>query len=664
MKLLPKVMLFVIALFAVACGSSSTDEGPAEFDWNLPQDTGPDATDAATKDLNGPEADDVVLLPGGTLEFVDQFGDDQKTCIQTDICTFNVPYNSERSLKVLYVKDGQPVENAAIVYEIIEDPEAVGKMTVGTVYTGTDGVSTGTVKVVKQIETLFKVKVTVYGEDADPIFFKINSGVKIASYLTVSFVYNGSQIFDGVLVYLFKSGTPTEPDQWFCEDFDRLDLPTADLQKGPLQLSQTAKFPMIPGLEDEGEQFYTICARGELVDGTPITYGCDDEHGHVMLTSSRHLSITLTDIPPTIKGSYDVQTELDLISALPDNVQTVINFLLNFFEKPSASILLLVCDLGGGTMEDFCGWVFTDEQNPDIYNLTTMGNIILEIIDSVLSAYVEEWTGYDIFGIGEDIRDMLKELRLLATFEMSAEPDEYGFLEEQYNHASWHTVSFKWTYGQNCPPNDDNCGVINFNIQAIGQDVIISQFPATLMFMGDYSELTIGEHSVLIKYGQLVNYILQKYVLPSVFGDGSDGLPVIDSYDKLMLSLLGGGKECLNPSPQQLGCCATFAENVFGATGGVGLTVLDQACEALVQLGSAYLEQTLVQLDTTSGDTLILSTKDGQPCKLYDSNADMKIDSWGKKEPKSERCAWDMELKVFNYYNDIDNNNFFGYLTQ
>jgi len=646
----------LVALLA-ACGSSS-DTGPGYFDWSEPDTATPETV---TDTVPEAEVGKDETMPSGQLQFVDSFGDDQKTCVQKDLCTFNVPFNSERSLRAKYLVEGQPEENAAIVYQIIEDPDALGKMLVGTVYTGTDGVAGGTVKAVKQLNGTFKVKVSVYNRpDVDPIYFVINVSAKIDAYLTVSFVYNGSKIFDGAMVYLFKSDTAQQADL-LCQDIDALDLPTADLQKGPHQLSQTAKFTQLPGLDDEQEQFYTIVARGEMVDGTPIAWGCDDVNGRVLVTSSKHVSITIKDIPPRLVGTYDIQSQLDLISALPGNVQMVVNFILNFFEKPSASVLLLACELGGSTLEDFCGWVFSDPDNPDIYKLTTLGNIVLEILDSFLEYYVEEWTGYDIFGIGEDIRDLLKELVLLATFDIKCEPDENGFIPETCTSGSWHTVSFRWTYGQNCPPNDDACGKLNFNVQAIGQDVIISRFPATAMFQGDYTELTIGEHSILLKYGQLVNYILQKFVLPRVFGDGSDGLPVVDSYEKLMLSLLGGGKQCLNPSPSQPGCCQIFAENVFGQTGSVGTDVLKQACDTLVQLGAAYLEQQLVQLDTTTGDTIVLSTRDGQPCKLYDQNADQKIDAWGKKEPMSERCIWDMDLKVFDTYTAIEDNNFYGY---
>jgi len=319
----------------------------------------------------------------------------------------------------------------------------------------------------------------------------------------------------------------------------------------------------------------------------------------------------------------------------------------------------LICVLANSTLEDFCGWVFNDPNNPSIYDLTALGSVVLEIMDAFLSAAVEEWTGTDIIGIGDDIRDMIKELTLIATFTISAEPDDNSYIPPEKTSASWHTISVRWTYGQDCPYNDPNCGKINLNMQSIGQDIVVAHFPATAMYNGEYMELTIGEHSISIKYGQLINYLLQHYVLPKVFGDGSDGKPVVDSYSDLFYSLLGGGKECLAPSPQQPECCELFVTQTLNMSG-VGADALKTACETLVQLGSAYIETQLNQLDLSTGDNMILSTRDGQPCKLWDLNNDMKIDAWGKKEPVSERCVWDLDIKFFNYTADVDKNSFFG----
>jgi hypothetical protein len=584
--------------------------------------------------------------PVGELGFVDAFGDDAQSCVAISSCVKHVLYNSQRALPVRYTEDNQPIEGVPIKYEVIEDPEDVGQMVVSTAYTNAEGIAEASVKVLKNMEANFKVRVTVYGaDDVEPIYFVIDAGAKVNTYLTVSFTYTGMQIFDGVTVYLYKSVSPSSADL-SCADVDPTALSAADLTKGPAQLSQTVKFETLPGLETDGEQFYTICARGERNDGTPVTFGCDDENGAVSSSASNYVQLSLSDIPSSLAGSYDVQTEADLISSLPAAAQTTVNALLNLLEKPSASILLLMCAIDEASLEDLCGYVFNDPTSPSVYDLTMVGSIILDLMDAFLAGTVDEWTGYDIFGVGEDIRDVFKAIRLLATFELQADPGPDGIILAGTTHGSWHTVSFRWTHGLDCSPSDDDCGVANLNIQATGQSAPETQFPATVAHGGGQSTMAIGEHALSLKVGLLFNHIVQKYVIPSVFGDGSDGLPVIDSYEKLTKVILGGGKMCLAPGPTQPSCCEAFAENVNNQAGSVSVSLLQASCESLVVMGAAYYEGPLLGLDVGTDDNLTLSTPDGQPCTLYDYDQDMKIDAWGKKEPHSERCTWDASLDI------------------
>lgn len=660
MKRLSFAFVVVALGVVVACGGSTSSESDT-FTWET-------AEDQAEPVDTTPPPEDVVpeYVPAGqgVLAFVEQFGDDNKTCVQKDLCTFNVSFNGDRSLQVLYKEDGAAKENVPLKFEVIEDPQAVGKMAVATVYTDASGIATATVKVVKALPTTFKVKVTVAGSggaSVEPIFFAIVAQAKVQAFLTVSFEYAGQRIFDGVKVYLYKNASTTAADIQ-CSKMDPLDLPTADLEKGPVQLNQTVKFELLPGLEDESQQRYTICARGEKADGSPMTYGCNDADGLVSITSTKHVAIVLNDISPRIAGSYDVETELDLLSPLPENVENIVGTVLDFFERPSASLLRLVCLIQNDTLQDLCGYVFDDPANPDVMGLTTVGEIVLELIDAYLAAYVEEWTGTDIIGIGEDVRDLIRQLTLVATYDLNAEPGEDGTIAASDTAASWHSVTFRWTYGLECQPNDDACGRIVFNIQSIGQNPITATFPATVSTAQGYLELGIGEHSLNLHYGALLNYILQKVVLPRVFGDGSDGLPVVDSYEKLIKSLLGGGKECLNPAAGQKTCCQTFTDNVIAKAGdAIPETLLANACESLIALGANYLETKLTELDLDTGKNLFLKTPDGLPCKVYDTNSDMKIDSWGKKEPAADRCKWDIQLEVFGAQTAIDKNNFFGY---
>jgi len=650
------ILALLVSATLVACGSSSSDStGDTSITWDTNQ------PDTAQPDTAQPDTTPEYTPAGeGKLAFVDQFGDDNKTCVQKDLCTFNVSFNAERSLRVLYTEDGAPVANVPLKFEVIEDPQAVGKMKVATVYSDTQGVASGIVQVVKAVPTTFKVKVTVIGAaEVTPIFFAVNASAKVNAFLTVSFSYAGARVFEGVKVYLFKNATTTAADI-LCADIDPLSLPTADLEQGPVQLTQTVKFEQLPGLEDESQQFYTVCARGEKADGSPVTFGCNDAEGLVSITSTRHVAIVLNDIAPRIAGAYEVHSELDLVSALPPNVEGPVNLVLNFFDRPSASLILLICQIDNATLQDLCGYVFADEDNPDVEALTAVGEIVLQLIDAYIEAYVEQWLGVDVFGIGEDIRDMLKELTLISTYEIQVEPGEDGVIPPASTSASWHSVKVRWTYGQDCPPNDENCGSVVFNAQSIGQNIVSAQFGATYLPQQGFGELSIGAHSLSLHYGALINYVLQKIVLPRVFGDGSDGKPVVDSYDKLIKSLLGGGKDCLDPSAPK-SCCKTFAENVIAQAGDtVPESLLTNACESLITLGASYLEKTLTDLDLDTGKNLVLQTPEGLPCKVFDTNQSMKIDSWGKKEPKAERCEWDITLDVFGYQTEIDKNNFYG----
>ena len=604
--------------------------------------------------------DDGPPPPDGALSFMDALGDDGQACAGTAVCTFDVPFNAERELAVRYAEGDDSQPDVPIRFEVVEDPEEVGKVLVSTVYTDGQGVARGSVKVTKAIETTFKVRVSLWNDDEiDPIDFVIHVKPSIQAYLTVSFTYTGQQIFDAVRVYLFKSASPASASL-SCADLDPLELPTADVVSQPVQLSQTVKFQVLPGLEDEGAQFYTVCARGEMIDGTPFTYGCDDINGVVTSSSGTHVSLALADIPPSIVGTYDVQTEADLISPLPAAAQTTVNALLNLLEKPSASILLLMCAIDDASLEDLCGYVFNDPESPSVYDLTVVGNIMLDLMDTLLASTVDEWTGYDIIGVGEDIRDVLKAIRLLASFELQADPGPDGLILENHTQGNWHTVSFRWTYGLNCPPNADFCGLSQFNIQAAGQTAPNTQFPVMVAHEGGQSSMVIGEHALLLKVGLLFNYIVQEFVIPRIFGDGSDGLPVIDSYEKFIMVILGGDKMCLAPGPSQLSCCDAFAEAVHSQAGSVSESLLRAGCESLVVTGAAYFEGSLLSMDGGMDDNLTLSTPDGQPCKLYDHDNDKKIDAWGKQEPKSERCVWDMELEVFGVATQIQDNNFYG----
>jgi hypothetical protein len=212
---------------------------------------------------------------------------------------------------------------------------------------------------------------------------------------------------------------------------------------------------------------------------------------------------------------------------------------------------------------------------------------------------------------GADIGQILTKLELGGHMKINVEPDNTGFISKDNTEDLFSSVTYKWTLGQPCNPNDPNCGKKTFNTGVFQTDLIIGNFD--LWRDAFKSEVKIGEHGLTFKWGALVNYIIKKQLLPLITKNmGNPNGPVIDSYEKLLKSLMGG-KECLIKDT----CCNDFATGISGKQGTVDKTFLETTCGLIVTLGSSYLDATLDGLDSDSGKgkNFILAT---DKCAIFD----------------------------------------------
>ena len=86
-----------LTLLQGACGESEAVSGVPTGDVILSDATG-----------NEPEPDSPVAPTGtGLLQFEEEIGDDGLAC--EAICTVYLSYNEERTLQILYTRDGVPV---------------------------------------------------------------------------------------------------------------------------------------------------------------------------------------------------------------------------------------------------------------------------------------------------------------------------------------------------------------------------------------------------------------------------------------------------------------------------------------------------------------------------------------------------------------------------
>ena len=657
MQCFSRLSLLVGALMLIGsgCGDSSTGGGGGT-------PTVPDGSDGVSFSDTKPAddtpqvAEDAPLPPPGgeKLDFGLQQGDDGKPCSGTNRCAIFMSFNSQRNLDVVATRNGAPAGELQIVWKITKNKNNSLQLGSKTTYTAQDGKSTNTVKQVAQQEAQYEVEVTIHGSEAPPLYFDVVVTPKGQVPLIVSYTYKGTRNFQAITTYLFKHESPQTALK--CDGLDPAKLPTADLSSPPKGLTQSAAFPSLPDLDKDGTQTYTIVGIGADQNGPPLVFGCDDTKGVVTYVGSTNVVIDLVDLPPLWKGSYDVTTKFDLVSALPDNVESVVNTILGFFTDPSGQLLVLVCQFGGdvGVIGDLCGFIFNDPANPCLEDncFDSIGLAAKNLIDNLLVSLLEDNIGGDILFTGADIAKILKELELTATFEFKNEPKEDGTYTTADTFEEWHSVTYRWTLGTNCPPADKNCGKHTFSVNAFQGNTIVGEFAGHVEYPEGANHLHIDTHPLDINYGALLLYIIEKEILPRIAGDGSDGVK-IDTIGKFVKSLMGGS-ECLkweiDPSIDQT-CCGQFAESISGSsTGGLTSDIAKAACVAGVPLLEGALKDLLLDLDVGTGDSFTLATK--AACSCFDHDANMSIDAWGSLD---KPCIWDTTIKFGDTEVKVDN---------
>jgi hypothetical protein len=641
--MLKKILLFSgLVLTVGSCGGGTAG---SQFQDVIVVDTGLDS-DVPVGDI-GVDYVQHDMVDGTCLEkpvfsFVEETGATRKPCKGEPICDEILNYNGDMMLRVQLTQCGSGIVQKQINWEIINDTLSLGTLDAKYTYTDQDGIAENRVHVGGKVGK-FQVKICVQGmEEVSCLYYNIAVTPKGIEPLTVGFAqYTGMYLLDMGKVFLFKQDKTSKPK---CSDLNIGNLPTATLSSPDILLTQPAVFSELPDLETDQVQNYTIVGLARQGTGPVQAYACNDTDGRVEWGGTRYVELQLIDLLPSLKGSYDITNTFDLVSGLPPNVANVVYAIIGFFQNPTAELMLLICKAGGQSLQDFCGYLFSDPQNPSIDQLTSTGDIVFQIVNAILIGILQQNCPYEqdptlctkIYWTGKDVSEILTKFQLLSTFTFSQEPDKDGYLPSSACSERWHTLRIRWTLGLDCPPNDDTCGWRNIPLGGSGlPDVITGTFEATVSVQKGQPAMEIKPHVLLLKYGALVNFAIEKLLLPQMFGDGSDGLPAVDSYEALIGSLLAG-RECLVTND----CCSKFAEQVTQQTFGLTKNFVEGACQALIQTGAQYLRQQLTSLDTETGNFTI-GTK--EPCTLYDVNKDMKIDAFGKKD---DQCLWDARLLV------------------
>lgn len=652
----------VVQGFAVLPDGGSNDASAALFgDGGFGADGGVGTADAGVaSDAGGPAggADGVAGADTAALTSEIRFAmpNDNKDDfggLCADVCKLNLPQNSVRKIQAQYLVDGKPKADMLIRFAHIDPTNKLAEVLIENVITDENGMAVSELKAGNSPGTADIAVVAPDDEAAGAKIFKVHVISKAKGPLQIRLHYLG---FNNPLDYAhLKARLTLQPTdgQPACQDIDLGDtLPKAQWESpGNLKWDKpwTITYPsFVKWVEKEvGKnggnplKFTVIGIAAKSNVGAIRAAGCIDTGATITYNPATQavegsdVTVIVKDLPPRLKGTYDMVTRLDLLSVLPDSVEFVFKAIFDIITDPVAGTLSLTCKLGNGKLDSFCGLIFDDVKKPDVNNLKQpFGALIVKFLDAILYGFLPANVKSGL-SAGADLGKILTDLEMNGIIELKQEPDNSGFLSKTHTKDEWQSVTYKWSLGQACNPKDPNCGKKTFSFVAFQQDAIVGHFD--LWRDALKSEIKIGEHGLGIKWGALLNYIIQKQLLPAITADKNNpAAPVVDSYGKLIKSLLAG-KQCLVKDT----CCADFGKEFEKKQSLVKAGFLETTCDLMVTLGASFIESQLVALDvdTSKGKSMTIKT---EGCAIYDDNQDMIIDSIGKS---TNQCSWNMQVK-------------------
>lgn len=591
--------------------------------------------DIPAGDSSGPEAD----VPPVRLAFADAY-DDRGNATDGLLAFFvDLPYGTKRDLKVRLTQGGAPVPDAAVTFEVFDDPAGLGRLGAAVVLTDASGIGIGSIAAADARSGEFGVAACAKDVAGAPCLeFRVAVDCECAAVLTVTVAPPaGAADVTRTRVLLYRQGVTGAPG---CADMTLDDLPTAAVASPWIAPGQTASFQELPGLAQNLAQSYTVLALGATDAGAVVARACDDDSATVEWGQNSHLDLALAGISPRIAGTYAVVSSFNLADGLPPDAATAVYRVSSLLANPAAESLIAACREACATT-DFCAYVFVDPAHPTVDGLTVYGKVVLQVLESRATAMAaascplgQPAACAKVWWTEANLTQLLRKVGLNANFEFLAEPSLAGAIGPAHCRASWHSMRLWWTAGLSCPADDDACGSVTTTLGAIPG--IAGPLPAEFgASVAPGWTLAIEPHSVDMPYGRIADFAFEGFLLPRLFGNGADGLPAVTSFE-VLFGALGGGRACLADDT----CCTAFATDVTGLSTGLSQGVLEGACEAMRTCGAGSFRALLTGIDGTGGG-LTLSTQ--APCKLFDTDADAKFDGFGTADAA---CIWQASMAV------------------
>ncbi|MSP90940.1 MAG: hypothetical protein EXR79_03915 [Myxococcales bacterium] len=630
-------------------------DGHGTFDGGTPGAASADG--AVGGDGAGGAAADGGSL-GPVLLFATAKDDGSGQPCEPPVCALLMTQNTQRKLAVRYLRDGQPVADVAVQFAAQDPAASLGQLLLENVMTDDKGLAVTEVKVGLGLGQ-WSVTAHVPAEPAVPaLAFAIQVGSKAKGPLAITLHYVGSKSmaeFGDIKARLTKQDAAGAP---VCASLDLDALPPAAWTSPALKWDKpwTISYPNFAAtLPQSGAPVaFTVVGVAwpvgmSSLTGKAVAFGCVDSGAQVWwdpktkTLQGEAVTVDVKDIPPRLKGTYDLTTYLNLVSVLPDGVEIVVAAILDIVKKPVAGIFALACKLSQGSLESLCKNIFQDAKKPNINQLQSpFGGIIVEFLNAILVGLLPANVQAGLQTAG-DLAEILTNLEVGGTLQIDQEPDAAGFVPKTMTKQTWTKITYKWSLGKGCKPADANCGKVTFDIDKFQSNAIVGSFD--LWRDAAKWEIKIGKHALDVKWGALVSYLIEKQVLPAITFDPKNPTgPVVDSYEKLIKSVIAG-KKCLVKDT----CCEEFGAQLAGKQSLLKPDFLAAMCEMVITVGVGFLKAQLTGLELKSGDPnsgkgLLLGT---DKCPIFDADDDGWIDLVGSPNPlqPADQCQWDMTLQ-------------------
>ncbi len=616
---------------------------------------------------NNGRVDDPVDAPdNGQLLHVDPCTPGQANCV------IDMTLSTEREIKVQLVDaNGDPVSNAQVNFDGNFGGTELALSTTSA-YTDGDGIAKATINAGTVIGT-GTVSASTTNEAIEPVKWTIGVSSKGSASYRVSFDHSGAAEIKNIDVRLF-------PDNVSCDDLTANPNQTAVLERAGL-VDASGAFPTVIFPDRPNGDAYTVAAWGKSLNNSDVevAYGCKD--GNPPVTDGRPVDVTVTmvDHIPNIVGTYQVTHQFNLEDTLPQNVRTIVDLIGRLATDPGSFVVGCPasssdpdCPSGTQGIIQLLVNFLPNSSFKDAINSFLQSNIgnaaVRDAINSVAQNWLDNsapaWASSAV-NISSDILQTLRHFEVQGVIRITQPPqisidqttgDVVGILPADSGEQSWNNYIFTWSQGCENATDPAQCARREFGARQLGLSAVHGTFDGTI-FGSD--ELQINQHTLSLNYGALLIAIIEKLVLPQVFGNhcGTSGNQPCDSLEGALKQMIS---------------CQDMSQYIVDHVGGgsnVQQIATNLCNDLLDQAAQKLRDYATTNLVADGSDVFLIGTPDGENCKImqpdvYQGDWQGKplpyIEYLGKDDPANLQCKWDVKIRFSSSYTAHVNGKFWG----